>query len=252
MDYQKILKQIAKLEGPVGKDKVEYAPGKTVPYGAEDVFSGTDWKNLSNLELGNKVIELLSNKQKNLEEYYGTSYTSAPDSIQEALLDLDYNVKGSITSYNNLSDSLKKGNYVDALKETLDVVSASDKKNQSGVSSGLVMRRALKFNEAIQNSRGQLESPLIREVKLITKKDNTTDVKYIFDDGTEEIKNISKPIHSKTKTKTLFPKEEQLKLEQSPLPEYANILQTELKEKPPIPKEESTKSIIAKRRAGIY
>jgi hypothetical protein len=235
MDYQKILKQIAKLEGPVGKDKVEDAPGKTVPYGAEDVFSGIDWENLSNLELGNKVIELLSNKQKNLEEYYGISYTSAPDSLQEALLDLDFNVKGSITNYNNLSDSLKKGNYVDALKETLDVVSASDKKNQSGVSSGLVMRRALKFNEAIQNSRGQLESPLIREVKLITKKDNTTDVKYIFDDGTEEIKNISKPIHSKTKTKTLFPKEEQLKLEQSPLPEYANILQTELKEKPQIP-----------------
>ena len=191
------MEDLARHEGVEGgKRRVEDSTQRANPYGLDNPpFPAEEGE--SPRSHAERVTTYFYNQLSNDKEI-GDSYRKAPMAIQKALLDLQYNVKGSISSYTNLKAALNEGNYTSVLKNTLDVVSANDDNIQDkAVSFGLAKRRAEVYNTAAKDlGYNQITSVKISKVEA----DSTTNLDYNVKGNIGLNFNINKPIHSTSKT----------------------------------------------------
>jgi len=74
------------------------------------------------------------------------NYNEWPSSVKMTAVDIAYN-GGNVSKYKGFSSALSAGNYEEAAKQTLDIVSANDPKtSQGGVLRGLANRRVDFYN----------------------------------------------------------------------------------------------------------
>ncbi len=117
-----------------------------------------------------------------------------PMSVKLATQDFHWNTNSLFT---NFKKNLIKGDYENALYETFDAVSASDKESgKKGVLRGLANRRAKMFNRyAIVN-----KLPKVTEFEFTKGEKGGTNVTYYFEGNKKPItKFISKGIHPDSK-----------------------------------------------------
>ncbi len=188
-EYMKIL---AKHEGTRGVPAIE-GGGYTRGYGLTDLAQsfmetkGANADSMSDKELAREYViwnaEQIKNQFDNYDEW--------PDSVKMAAVDLAYN-GGRITRYANFSRFLAEGKYQDAMKETLDIVTANDPKtSRSGALRGLGNRRFDIYNYVAE----ELNFPAITDLKVV-KRGTGSLFSYTTADGATIDKAIGSPIHS--------------------------------------------------------
>lgn len=134
-------------------------------------------------------------KRKEIQSQIGLrNWERMPASVQIATQDFHWNT-GSL--FNKFKKNLIKGDYENALYETFDAVSASDKETgKKGVLRGLANRRAKMFNRyAIPN-----RLPVVTDFEFSKNKDGGTNITYYFKgDKKPLVKKTSKGIHPDSK-----------------------------------------------------
>jgi len=192
-DYMKIL---AKHEG-TRPAKATEGGGYTRGYGITslaDNFVSTLLKNkgLNASEMEDKELAreyVIWNAEQISKQF--DNYDEWPDSVKMAAVDLAYN-GGRVTRYANFTRFLKEGKYQDAMKETLDIVTANDPKtSRSGALRGLGNRRFDIYNYVAN----ELEFPEINDLKVL-KQGTGSLFSYTTADGATIDKAIGSPIHS--------------------------------------------------------
>ena len=192
-DYMKIL---AKHEG-TRPAKATEGGGYTRGYGITSLAD-----NFVSTLLRNKGLNASEMEDKELAREYVIwnaeqiskqfdNYDEWPDSVKMAAVDLAYN-GGRVTRYANFSRFLKEGKYQDAMKETLDIVTANDPEtSKSGALRGLGNRRFDIYNYVAN----ELEFPEITDLKVLERGTGSL-FSYTTADGATIDKAIGSPIHS--------------------------------------------------------
>lgn len=148
---EEYMKLLAKHEGTRAAKAIE-GGGYTRGYGltslAENFIKslsetrGVSADELSDKELAKEYViwnaEQIKRKFPNFDEW--------PTSVKMSAVDIQYN-GGNISKYKGFSSALSAGNYEEAAKQTLDIVSANDPQTgQMGVLRGLANRRVDFYN----------------------------------------------------------------------------------------------------------
>ena len=151
----KILEGIAKDEGTEGRAVALEGGGSTRGYGittiAEGLKKALSFSNLNADEMSDKdlarqiVIYNIGEMKKDIGE---ETWNNLPDQMKIVASDQYYN-SGKL--FDGFKGDLISGNYENALKNTLDIISANDPKTgTNGVMTGLINRRVSKYNEAAE------------------------------------------------------------------------------------------------------
>lgn len=151
----KILEGIAKDEGTEGRAVALEGGGSTRGYGittiAEGLKKALSFSNLNADEMSDKdlarqiVIYNIGEMKKDMGE---ETWNNLPDQMKIVASDQYYN-SGKL--FDGFKEDLISGNYENALKNTLDIISANDPTTgTNGVMTGLINRRVSKYNEAAE------------------------------------------------------------------------------------------------------
>ena len=203
-----VVSSLAKYEGVKGGEAVEFK-GKAKPYGTDNPpFPQEEGESVENY-----VKRIARHFHNGLINNFGESYTSAPNSVKKALIDFQYNTGGfaGTNETPSLNKSLMNKDYINTMKNTLDVISASDpdNNNQKSVVKGLATRRAIEYN----NTADDLNIPKINFAKL--EKTPEGNARIIYKDKTDNVvldyTFKTKGIHTKSNVGSFSPIEEQLK-----------------------------------------
>ena len=178
---EEYMKLLAKHEGTRSAKAIE-GGGYTRGYGLTDLAQnfinslsktkGVSADDLSDKELAKEYV--IWNAQQ-IEKKF-PNFNEWPTSVKMSAVDLAYN-GGSITAFKGFSSALSAGNYEEAAKQTLDIVSANDPKTgQSSVLRGLANRR-VDFYNMVANEVGF--SP-IKDFAITASnaKDRKTNITY--------------------------------------------------------------------------
>lgn len=118
-----------------------------------------------------------------------STWDNMPNSMKIITVDQHYN---SGTLYNGFKTDIISGNYAGALKNTLDIISASDPQTGGkGVMNGLVARRVRNYNRAAS----ELGLSVINQYN-IGSAGTGTQVAYNYNDGSNFNVNTKSGIHS--------------------------------------------------------
>jgi len=118
-----------------------------------------------------------------------STWDNMPNSMKIITVDQHYN---SGTLYNGFKTDIINGNYAGALKNTLDIISASDPQTGGkGVMNGLVARRVRNYNRAAS----ELGLSVINQYN-IGSAGTGTQVAYNYNDGSNFNVNTKSGIHS--------------------------------------------------------
>lgn len=151
----KILEGIAKDEGTEGRAVALEGGGSTRGYGITVLSEGfkkmLSFNNLNADEMPDKevarqlIIYNIGEMKKDMGE---ETWNNLPDQMKIVASDQYYN-SGKL--FDGFKRDLISGNYENALKNTLDIISANDPKTgTNGVMTGLINRRVSKYNEAAE------------------------------------------------------------------------------------------------------
>jgi len=148
---EEYMKLLAKHEGTRGGKAIE-GGGYTRGYGLTtlaqnfvDEISKTKGVNADELSDKELAKEYVIWNAKQIEKKF-PNYSEWPKSVKMSAVDLAYN-GGNISAFKGFSSALSAGNYEEAAKQTLDIVSASDPQTgESGVLRGLANRRVDFYN----------------------------------------------------------------------------------------------------------
>ena len=201
----KFLEILAEDEGTEGR-KVALEGGKgTRGFGITHISDGLKkFLNFSNLnadEMADKDLAkqiVLYNIDKMKSDIGEENWNKLPDSMKIVASDQYYN-SGKL--FNGFKSDLINGNYENALKNTLDIISANDPTtNQNGVMTGLINRRVRNYNTAAQDlGLSQITDFSTGDSIVDGKK---TAVTYSYDNGDPFVVNTSAAMHSASLKKT--------------------------------------------------
>ena len=189
-----LLNMLRGSEGEEGTDDPVEGGGSTRGYGItlipEPLEEIAD--QLSDRELASRIINYNENLMRKVP---GLDFDNMPDAMKIAASDLMYNT-GSL--FRNFKTNLIDKNYSQALRDTLDVVSANDEDagDVPKVVKGLANRRMQTYNYAAE----QLGFPQITG-NLITpsqKEGKVTNVTYNFESGDPFSFDTDKGMHTKS------------------------------------------------------
>ena len=201
----KILEGIAKDEGTEGRAVALEGGGSTRGYGittiAEGLKKALSFSNLNADEMSDKdlarqiVIYNIGEMKKDIGE---ETWNNLPDQMKIVASDQYYN-SGKL--FDGFKGDLISGNYENALKNTLDIISANDPKTgTNGVMTGLINRRVSKYNEAA-------EALGFNQITNFTtgnsvEEGKQTAVTYNYNNGDPFIVNTISGMHSQSLKKT--------------------------------------------------
>ena len=203
-----VVSSLAKYEGVKGGEAVDFK-GQTNPFGIDNPpFAQEEGESVENY-----AKRISRHFHNGLISSFGSSYTSAPDSVKKALIDFQYNTGGfaGTNETPSLNNALKNNDYTTVMKNTLDVISAKDpdKNNQNNVLKGLATRRAIEYNKTADD----LNIPKINFAKL--EKTPNGNARVIYKDKSDDVildyTFKTKGIHTKSDVGSFSPIEEELK-----------------------------------------
>ena len=201
----KFLEILAEDEGTEGRAVALEGGGSTKGYGITTIADGLkkvlSFNNLNADEMSDKdlarqiVIYNIGEMKKDMGE---ETWNKLPDSMKIVASDQYYN-SGKL--FNGFKSDLINGNYENALKNTLDIISANDPTtNQNGVMTGLINRRVRNYNTAAQDlGLSQITDFSTGDSIVDGKK---TAVTYSYDNGDPFVVNTSAAMHSASLKKT--------------------------------------------------
>jgi len=203
-----VVSSLAKYEGVKGGDAIEFK-GQTTPYGTDN----PPFPQEENESVENYAKRIARHFHSGLLNEFGQSYLNAPSSVKKALIDFQYNTGGFAGTKEtpSLNSALKNGDYSEAMKNTLDVISATDpdKNNQKNVLKGLATRRAIEYNKTADD----LNMPKINFAKL--EKTPEGNARILYKDKSDNVvldyTFETKGVHTKSDIGSFSPMEEELK-----------------------------------------
>ena len=227
------LEILAEDEGTEGR-KVALEGGKgTRGYGITHIsdglkkflnFSQLNADEMSDKDLARQIV--LYNIDKMKADIGEETWNNLPNSMKVVASDQYYN-SGKL--FNGFKSDLINGNYENALKNTLDIISANDPTtNENGVMTGLVNRRIRNYNRAAQDlGLSQITDFSTGDSIVDGKK---TAVTYSFNNGDPFVVNTSAAMHSASLKKTDISSEAQDAINNviESGPEYEEIANTVL------------------------
>ena len=191
---EKHLNLLAGSEGVKGTDDSVESGGKTRAYGITVIPKALESvaDSLSDKELATRIIDHNHNRLRAM----GIDFDNLPEAMKINASDLMYNTG---TLFNNYRSALDAKDFPTALRESLDVVSATDPDQNMDrkVVRGLVNRRMQMYNEAAD----ELGLSRISDNKIFKSQTEgaLTDVVYNFEgDKDPIIFNIDKGMHTKS------------------------------------------------------
>jgi len=202
--YDKFKKELAASEGVRGRSKAIEGGGPTRGFGITSIpkalksiliAKGLKADTMSDRDLFNELVDW--HRDQVVKTFGKSAYDKLPTSVKGAAIDLHYNLKGSLSAAPSFVRAAKAGNYEDAAKNLLDVVSANDPKtNQKGVLRGLAKRRVKHYNKiAEQNAFDRITNISITPSNQKGKK---TLVSYKTKSGDSIDFNFSSGLHSES------------------------------------------------------
>jgi GH24 family phage-related lysozyme (muramidase) len=143
-------------------------------------------------EFAKRAVEHYSAKA---EAKLGDKWDTLPDGLKAVATDIAYN--SGVASAPTFWKELKAGNYSEALKQTLDIVSdqSMDDDGAKRVFPGLGKRKAAMYNLGAEDAG-------VPKIKSMTaaESEGTTYLKYVNDDGTDLTVKIGRPLASGSST----------------------------------------------------
>jgi GH24 family phage-related lysozyme (muramidase) len=143
-------------------------------------------------EFAKRAVQLYSAKA---EAKLGSAWASLPDGLKAVATDLAYN--SGVASAPTFWKEMKAGNYSEALKQTLDIVSdqSVDDDGEKRVFPGLGKRKAAMYNLGA-------EAAGVPKIKSMTAAESggKTYLKYVKEDGTDETIKVGRPLASGSST----------------------------------------------------
>jgi hypothetical protein len=204
--FDRFITSLEKHEGTVGRKKsLENDKIGTRGYGITHIpeaikkqlkSEGINIDDYPDLELAKRIV---SYNQDRLEKVLGKEkWNELPDAMKIVASDQYYN-SGQL--FDGFKGDLIKGNYENALKNTLDIINAKDpaQKNQKAVMGGLAARRVDVYN----NAAAELGYSQISNYNIESTDTNGTNVTYLYngdenDDNAVTVKT-NNPIHTKSR-----------------------------------------------------
>ena len=194
-EYMKLL---AKHEGTKPAKATEgggYTRGYGITTLAENfVKSLAQTKGVTADELSDKELarEYVIWNAQQIEKKF-PNYNEWPSSVKMSAVDIAYN-GGNISKYKGFSSALSAGDYEEAAKQTLDIVSANDPKtNKGGVLRGLANRR-VDFYNRIAN---QQEFSPIQDIEIAPSSASGKQTHIAYNKGDSVISfDFKNPLHS--------------------------------------------------------
>ena len=201
----KFLETLAEDEGTEGR-KVALEGGKgTRGYGITTISEGLkkvlNFNNLNADEMSDKDLAkqiVLYNIDKMKADIGEETWNNLPNSMKIVASDQYYN-SGKL--FDGFKGDLVNGNYENALKNTLDIISANDPvTGENGVMTGLVNRRVRNYNTAAEELGLSQITDFSTGASIVDGK--KTAVTYSYDNGDPFIVNTSSAMHSASLKKT--------------------------------------------------
>ena len=201
----KFLETLAEDEGTEGR-KVALEGGKgTRGYGITTISEGLkkvlNFSNLNADEMSDKDLAkqiVLYNIDKMKADIGEETWNNLPNSMKIVASDQYYN-SGKL--FDGFKGDLVNGNYENALKNTLDIISANDPvTGENGVMTGLVNRRVRNYNTAAEELGLSQITDFSTGASIVDGK--KTAVTYSYDNGDPFIVNTSSAMHSASLKKT--------------------------------------------------
>ena len=201
----KFLETLAEDEGTEGR-KVALEGGKgTRGYGITTISEGLkkvlNFSNLNADEMSDKDLAkqiVLYNIDKMKADIGEETWNNLPNSMKIVASDQYYN-SGKL--FDGFKGDLVNGNYENALKNTLDIISANDPvTGKNGVMTGLVNRRVRNYNTAAEELGLSQITDFSTGASIVDGK--KTAVTYSYDNGDPFIVNTSSAMHSASLKKT--------------------------------------------------
>jgi len=201
----KILEGIAKDEGTEGRAVALEGGGSTRGYGITTIaeglkkaliFSNLNADEMSDRDLARQiVIYNIGEMKKDMGE---ETWNNLPDQMKIVASDQYYN-SGKL--FDGFKGDLISGNYENALKNTLDIISANDPKTgTNGVMTGLINRRVSKYNEAAEVLGFNQITNFTTGNSI--EEGKQTAVTYNYNNGGPFIVNTMSGMHSESLKKT--------------------------------------------------
>ena len=201
----KFLETLAEDEGTEGR-KVALEGGKgtrgygitTISEGLKKVliFSNLNADEMSDKDLAKQIV--LYNIDKMKADIGEETWNNLPNSMKIVASDQYYN-SGKL--FDGFKGDLVNGNYENALKNTLDIISANDPvTGENGVMTGLVNRRVRNYNTAAEELGLSQITDFSTGASIVDGK--KTAVTYSYDNGDPFIVNTSSAMHSASLKKT--------------------------------------------------
>ena len=156
---------------PINKEEVYSFEGEGDKTGADDSTGFMGVTDMARSEVGRleEYKRAKTNKERRMideqvaEEFYAKlqkmmpdHWRNIPNEYKPTFLDAAYNLGTSIFKYKNLNSALKRGDYLEAARQTLDTANIDGK-----TSKGIAKRRAEQYNKIAS----KLKSPTIKQVE---------------------------------------------------------------------------------------
>lgn len=193
-----MVKNLGEDEGTEGTDSSVEANKKTRAYGITLIPEAL--KPYAAREKDDKKVAtaIVNYNADRMREDKDLDFDNLPDSMKMAASDVMYNTG---TLFNNFRGALVNKDYPEALRQSLDIISATDPKAdmERKVVRGLVNRRIKSYNRAAED----LGIPQILDKSILPSKKEgfLTNVTYKFGDKQDPfIFDIDKAMHSKSIT----------------------------------------------------